>query len=68
MIFNQLHILIHLNAIHLAWFEVIFDAMLEPFPFDLHRGQNEGIAKEMSRVPNAFAGAETAKEIIQVLR
>ena len=43
---------------NLSWQEVVFDAVLESFALDLHRGDHKGVAKEVRRVTHAFARAE----------
>ena len=44
-----------------SWFKLELDTMLKTFPFDLHSGDDETVANEMARVPDALAGAETVQ-------
>ena len=39
-----------------SWFELVLDTMLKTFPLDLHSGNDETVADEMTRIPDALAG------------
>ena len=50
-----------LPVTHLPRFEVVLDAVLEPLALDLHRGHDERVAQEVTRVADALARPETTR-------
>lgn len=46
---------------HLSRLEVVFDAVLEAFPFGLEGSHDQTVANKVRRVADSFTGAEAAK-------